>query len=96
MRPCAHSPADYPLCTFQAVHPKNRPYYIYDATISYPTGNDSIPTWVAILVPFIMLMISITICEFILLKNVRPYEPSVRANRGREELLPLSKLLIQL
>lgn len=58
------------------VTPTHRPYYVYDATISYPTGEDTIPTWVAILIPFIMLFISILICEFILLKEVRARVPA--------------------
>lgn len=55
----------------QAATPRNRPYYIYDASISYPTHKDTIPVWVSIVVPFVMLLISIIIAEFILMREVR-------------------------
>lgn len=53
-----------------AIDPRVRPYYIYDGTISYPTRGDTIPAWAAIVVPFILMIISLLVGEFILFKKV--------------------------
>lgn len=57
-------------CYAGALHPRTRPFAIYDATISYPLRSDTIPAWVAIVVPFILMLISLFIGEFILFKKV--------------------------
>ncbi|RMZ52981.1 hypothetical protein APUTEX25_001100 [Auxenochlorella protothecoides] len=46
-----------------ADEPRQRPFSLYDATISYPHNPDSIPYWVAVLVPFLCLLISIAAGE---------------------------------
>jgi len=53
-----------------AIKPRTRPYAIYDATISYPNRSDTIPAWVAIVIPFVLMIISLWIGEFILFKKV--------------------------
>ena len=54
-----------------ALKPRIRPFAIYDATISYPLRGDTIPAWVAIVVPFALMAISLCIGELILFKRVR-------------------------
>ena len=58
------------LCT-GAVKPRIRPFAIYDATISYPLRGDTIPAWVAFVVPFGLMLISLCIGELVLFKRVR-------------------------
>lgn len=63
-----------PVVTLGIVHwvvdPRIQPFNIYDATISYPNHKDSIPTWVAIIVPFILIVLSLLVGEFILFRKV--------------------------
>ena len=41
---------------------RHRPAYIYDATVSYPmAARDTVPTWAAYIVPFILLLISVSV-----------------------------------
>ena len=54
-----------------ALKPRIRPFAIYDATISYPLRGDTIPAWVAIVIPFALMAISLCIGELILFKRVR-------------------------
>lgn len=53
-----------------AIDPRQRPFAVYDATISYQSRSDTIPTWVSIVVPFVLMLISLFIGEFILFKKV--------------------------
>lgn len=53
-----------------AIDPRLRPFAIYDATISFPDKGDTIPPWVATVVPFLLMLISLYIGEFILFKQV--------------------------
>lgn len=53
-----------------ALKPRIRPFAIYDATISYPLRSDTIPAWVAIVIPFALMAISLCIGELILFKRV--------------------------
>lgn len=57
--------------TAVALIPRKRPFAIYDATISYPLRGDTIPALVAIIIPFILMLISLFVGEFILFKKVR-------------------------
>jgi hypothetical protein len=68
-----------------ALEPRIRPFAIYDATISYPLRGDSIPAWVAIVIPFVLMVISLCIGELILFKRVR----AVLTSEIRVELLTL-------
>lgn len=45
-------------------HPATRPYYLYDASISYYSGGDTVPAAAAVLVPFASLIISLVSYEF--------------------------------
>lgn len=54
-----------------ALKPRQRPFSIYDATISYPNdGGDTIPVAVAIIVPFFLIIISLCVGELILFRQV--------------------------
>ena len=44
--------------------PRNRPYFLYDASISYQSFGNTVPAAVAILVPFASLFISLGVYEF--------------------------------
>lgn len=44
--------------------PRNRPYFLYDASISYESFGNTVPSAVAILVPFASLFISLGVYEF--------------------------------
>jgi hypothetical protein len=55
-----------------ALKPRQRPFSIYDATISYPNdGGDTIPVAVAIIVPFFLIIISLCVGELILFRQVK-------------------------
>mmetsp|Transcript_17590 Transcript_17590/g.52858 ORF Transcript_17590/g.52858 Transcript_17590/m.52858 type:complete len:405 (-) Transcript_17590:848-2062(-) len=53
-----------------AIDPRIRPYNIYDATISYPNRSDTIPVAVAVIVPFVLIVLSLLVGEFILFRRV--------------------------
>lgn len=53
-----------------AIHPRLRPFAIYDGTLAYPDKGDTIPPWVATVVPFLLMLISLYIGEFVLFKQV--------------------------
>lgn len=44
--------------------PKHRPFFLYDASISYISGGDTVPAVAAVLVPFALLCISLGAFEF--------------------------------
>ena len=44
--------------------PRQRPFFIYDASISYISGGDTVPAAAAVLVPFALLIISLVSFEF--------------------------------
>ncbi|GAB4813543.1 hypothetical protein N2152v2_000589 [Parachlorella kessleri] len=47
-----------------------RPYWIYDATISFPYNADStIPYWVAVVVPLVLMLISFLVGELLLAQH---------------------------
>ena len=52
--------------------PNPRPFFIYDARISYPEKADSIPAWVSVVVPFIFILTSLLVGECVLFKEVWP------------------------
>jgi hypothetical protein len=66
-----------------ALKPRIRPFAIYDATISYPLRGDTIPAWVAIVIPFALMAISLCIGELILFKRVS----AVLSCKSRVQLL---------
>lgn len=43
--------------------PKHRPFFLYDASISYISGGDTVPSAVAVLIPFASLFISLCCYE---------------------------------
>ena len=43
--------------------PKRRPFFLYDASISYVSGGDTVPAAVAVLIPFASLFISLCCYE---------------------------------
>ena len=44
--------------------PRERPFFLYDASISYISGGDTVPAAAAVLVPFALLIISLVSFEF--------------------------------
>ncbi|KAL3150399.1 hypothetical protein ABBQ32_000237 [Trebouxia sp. C0010 RCD-2024] len=44
--------------------PRSRPFFLYDASISYTSGGDTVPAAAAVLVPFVLLCISLFAFEF--------------------------------
>lgn len=55
------------LCHYSFT-PTLRPYFVYDATISYALKKDTIPSWVSVVIPLILLIISLLVGEFLLFK----------------------------
>ncbi len=45
-------------------HSRHRPFFLYDASISYISGGDTVPAAVAVIIPFISLFISLCCYEF--------------------------------
>jgi phosphatidate phosphatase len=48
---------------------RQRPFYLYDASISYSSGGDTVPSWVAVVIPLILLIISMLAFEFIIYRK---------------------------
>ncbi|CAL5229480.1 g12810 [Coccomyxa viridis] len=54
-----------------SITPRHRPVYIYDATISYPmAAHDTVPTWAAYTVPYILLIISVLVGELVICRSM--------------------------
>lgn len=45
-------------------HPRHRPFFLYDASISYISGGDTVPAAVAVVIPLISLFVSLCCYEF--------------------------------
>lgn len=54
--------------------PRDEDFYIYDATISYPAAtkhgfSPTVPSWAAIVVPLLMMLLTIVVGEFLYSKS---------------------------
>ncbi|KAK9810660.1 hypothetical protein WJX73_008067 [Symbiochloris irregularis] len=49
--------------------PSKRVFFLYDASISYISHGDTIPAWVAVVVPLISLLISLVAYEFVIFRS---------------------------
>ncbi|BDA50727.1 probable phospholipid phosphatase 1 [Coccomyxa sp. Obi] len=47
-------------------HPRVRDIFLYDATISYPEHENSVPAWAAWAIPLILLILTVLVGEFVL------------------------------
>ena len=78
-----------------------RVFFLYDATISYVSHGDTVPAWVAVIVPLVCFLISLISYEFIVYRRYSPCtlclaRPSTKQVQGLVCLPALLWLQMQL